>query len=274
VNQKIVLITGGARGIGAACVRAFANAGARVAVCDIDIDLAEQLCAEVRQGGGQAHAFTLDVRRRSQWLATIEKITAAWGTVDVLIGNAGIMPVGPFLEVSVEADVRQVDINLHGVTLGVRAVLPAMLDQGHGHIVNIASLAGRVPTPFGAVYSATKFAVVGFTEALGHELLGTNIHTTVVMPGFVQTELISGLDQPAWPSPSSPEQVAQTVLRAVIKRKRRVYLPWFGGLLALLPWVLPHWISVGLSKLFAIDHLLIPTDTDARDAYRQRAIEE
>jgi hypothetical protein len=68
--------------------------------------------------------------------------------------------------------------------------------------------------------------------------------------------------------------VAQTVLRAVIKRKRRVYLPWFGGLLALLPWVLPHWISVGLSKLFAIDHLLIPTDTDARDAYRQRAIEE
>jgi len=272
--DRIVLITGAARGIGAACADAFARAGARVAVCDIDIAGADATARQLQQAGGTARPWRLDVRDRSDWERVLAKITSTWGPVDVLIGNAGIMPVGPVLEIPEAVDRRQVEVNLNGIIHGVHTVLPTMLERHSGHIVNIASLAGRIPTPYGAVYAATKFGVVGFTEALRHELLETGIEITLVMPGFVETELISGLGRPAWPAPSTPAEVASAILRGVDRKTRHVYLPWYGGLLSLLPWILPHWLSVWLAGLTGVRKLLKPVDTGARAAYRLRAIEE
>jgi NAD(P)-dependent dehydrogenase (short-subunit alcohol dehydrogenase family) len=272
--DQVVLITGAARGIGEALARAFAGAGARVAVCDIDTAGAHAVCATLRAGGADANVWELDVRDRAAWHRVVADIASTWGPVDVLIGNAGIMPVGPVLDVPESVDRRQVDINLHGVIHGVHAVLPAMVERRSGRIVNIASLAGRIATPFAGVYAATKFGVVGFTEALRHELLGTGVEFTLVMPGFVETELITGLGRPAWPAPSTPDQVAQAVLRSVVRGKRWVYLPWFGGLLALLPWIMPFWLSVWIARLTRVDRLLKPVDSSARLAYRRRAIEE
>ncbi len=274
LTAKVVLVTGAARGIGAACAEVFANAHAKVAICDIDLNESQNVAQRLNAAGFTTHAWHLDVRHREDWHRVREEITAMWGPVDILIGNAGLMPVGPVLEIPEAVDRRQIDVNLHGVINGVHVVLPDMLKQQSGHIVNIASLAGRIATPFGAVYAATKFGVVGFTEALRHELLNTGVEFTVVMPGFVETELISGLGRPAWPKPSTPAMVASAVLRGVLRKKGRVYLPWFGGILALLPWIVPHWLSVGLARLFGVQELLKPVNANARSAYRSRAIEE
>jgi len=268
---RVVLITGAARGIGRACAEAFGRAGARVALCDVDGQTVEATAAELAATGMDVHARILDVRDRAAWREAVSAIEEHWGPIDVVVGNAGIMAVGPFLEVSEAAEGQQVDINVHGLIHGLHAVLPRMQTRGRGHFVHIASLAGRVPAPFGAVYAATKFAVVGLTETLRHELHGTGIHFTCVMPGFVQTELISGLASPAWPKPATPESVARATVRAVVKKRARVYVPAYGGLIALLPWLLPHCVVVWLARMLGAHTMLRPVDPAARSAYRRRS---
>ncbi len=274
LQDRVVLITGAARGIGASCAHQFARLGAHVAICDIDVQAAEDVRRKIEADGGIACVWHLDVRDRGAWNSVLDDIRHKWRGVDILIGNAGIMPVGKALEIDERIDIQQVDINLHGVIAGVRAVLPSMLKRNDGHIINIASLAGRIPTPYAAVYAATKFAVVGFSESMRHELTDTNVDITVVMPGLVKTELISGLDHPVWPAPSTPDEVAAAIVNAAVSKKRHVYVPWYGGLLANMPWLMPHALSVWIAKLAGVDHLLKPTDLNARAAYRQRNFEE
>lgn len=271
---RVVLITGGARGIGRACCEAFAQAGASVALCDVDLPTATATQEALTARGLSVQAWQLDVRDRAAWEVVVRDVEARLGPVEVLVGNAGIMPVGSFLSLSEAQESRQVDINLNGLIHGIHAVLPGMQQRESGHLVQIASLAGRVPTPYGAVYAATKFGAVGLGESLRHELEGTGIHVTTVMPGFVQTELISGLQTPSWPKPSTPAAVAEATLKGVLRRKGRVYLPWFASMLVLLPWILPHWMALFLSRLFGVHQALKPADEAARSAYRERAARE
>jgi NAD(P)-dependent dehydrogenase (short-subunit alcohol dehydrogenase family) len=255
---KTVLVTGGARGIGRALCEVFGQAGAQIALCDIDSQAAQATAAALSDQQIQVHTWELDVRDRSAWDTVVLEIEATLGPVDILIGNAGIMAVGDALSLRPQTESRQVDINLMGVIHGVHAVLPGMLQRQSGHIVHMASLAGRIPTPFGASYAATKFGVVGLTEALRHELHGSGISLTCVMPGFVQTELVSGLATPSWPRPRTPTEVAQSTLKGVMK-------------LVVLPWVVPHTLSIWLSRLFGVHAILKPVDEDARLPYRTRA---
>lgn len=272
LTGKTVLVTGGARGIGRALCEEFGSAGAALALCDVDTDTAQSAALQMANAGLKVRCFTLDVRDRDAWTTVVAQIEAELGPVDVLIGNAGIMAVGPVLDLTGETEARQVDINLNGLIHGLHAVLPGMLSRGSGQIVHIASLAGRIPTPFGAVYAATKFGAIGLTEALRHELHGSGVTLTSVMPGFVQTELVTGLATPTWPKPSTPKAVARATLRGVLKRKGRVYVPWFTGILSVLPWLLPHSLSIWLSRLFGVHTILKPVDAAARTAYRARAV--
>jgi len=274
LEDSVVLITGAARGIGRACAQTFAAQKARVALCDIDLSEAQKAAKELQAAGHVADAWQLDVRDARAWATVVAAITDQWGPVDVLVGNAGIMPVGPVLEMDEKTRNRLMDVNIGGIFNGVEAVLPAMLDRGQGHLVHIASLAGRIPMALGGPYCATKFAVVGYGESLHQELRGTGVVSTVVHPGYVETELVAGLPQPRWPPPVTPQAVAEAILRGVSGRRRRVYIPWYGGLLALLPWVLPEWASHGLGSMLGAHTLFQPEDESARASYRQRVAAE
>ena len=160
LGGAVVAITGGAQGIGRATARAFVARGARVAIGDLDVGLAEKTAAEL---GVFAHP--LDVSDQESYAGFVAAVEAELGPVDVLVNNAGIMPNGGFLELDERLDRATMEINVFGVLHGMRLVLPGMLQRGRGHVVNVASLAGKFPVPGLAVYNASKFAVVGLTAA-------------------------------------------------------------------------------------------------------------
>ena len=168
VAGKVVAITGGARGIGKSTATALIRRGARVAIGDLDLALAEQTAAEL---GGNAVAFELDVTDRESFARFLDAAEKELGPIDVLINNAGIMPVGPFVDETDETAKMLVDINLHGVIFGTKLALERMIPRRSGHIVNIASQAGKAGLPGGATYCATKHAVVGLSEAVRLENL-------------------------------------------------------------------------------------------------------
>jgi NAD(P)-dependent dehydrogenase (short-subunit alcohol dehydrogenase family) len=217
-----VAVTGGARGIGLATAGAFARAGASVVIGDVDAEAAGAAAA-----GIGAMALALDVRSAD----SCAEFVAAAGEIDVFVNNAGVAHAGAFLDTPHAMRELQLDVNLRGVVNGMAAVLPGMVARGSGHVVNVASLAGRVPTPNAAVYTATKFAVVGLTQAVRAELRGSGVRLTAVLPTFVRTEMISGLKLDGIPK-IDPTDVADAIVRAA-RRGGPVVVTvprWLGGL--------------------------------------------
>ena len=187
-------ITGAARGIGKATARALLGQGMKVAIGDVDLAAAQEAAAEL---GPSAVALPLDVTERSSFAAFLDRAEEQLGPVDVLVNNAGIMPVGRFVDEDDLTAQRMIDINLHGVILGMKLALERMVPRNRGHIVNISSQAGKFGAPGGATYSATKHAVVGLTEAVRGEmrLMKANVDLSYVMPFVVNTELGGGLGE-------------------------------------------------------------------------------
>lgn len=183
-----VVITGASSGIGAAIGRDLGKYGAFLTLGARREDRLQSLAGEIRQAGGQARHRITDVTRREDVHALVEEAISGFGRVDVLINNAGLMPLSMVENLHVEEWERMVDVNLKGVLYGVAAAVPPMLKQGSGHIINVSSVAGHVVFPGAAVYSATKFAVRALSEGLRRELAG-RIRVTNVSPGAVATEL-------------------------------------------------------------------------------------
>src|SRR3954453_4810929 len=186
LNGKVVAITGGARGIGKATAQALVRQGARVAIGDLGVELARQTASEL---GDSVRAYELDVTSRPSFASFLDAVESDVGPLDVLINNAGIMPITPFLDESDASAVRQLDINVHGTIFGMKEALPRMIGRRSGHIVNLASVAGKGGFPHLATYCASKHAVVGLSESLRAELDGTGIELSCVMPALVNTEL-------------------------------------------------------------------------------------
>ncbi|MEV5832000.1 SDR family oxidoreductase [Nocardia sp. NPDC052112] len=263
---KVVAVTGGARGIGRAIAQRLARSGARVAVGDIDRNAITQAGAEL----APAIALQLDVTDPTSFAAFLDGVESDLGPIDVLINNAGIMPIGRFTEESDEITRRILDINVYGVMLGTKLTLPRMLHRGHGHIVNIASLAGENPTPGMAAYCASKQAVLGFTEAMRLEYRESGIRFSAVLPTFTRTELIAGTRAPLGLL-AEPEDVAAAVAALIARPRRRVTVTRAAGILAtfnkLTPRPLGEYIArrLGVHSTF-VDHV----DRDARRAYDNR----
>src|SRR5215212_11563930 len=260
----VVAITGGGRGIGRATALALAREGARVAVGDLDREAAEQVASEL---GGQALGLALDVTDHAGFTAFLDEVEQKLGPLDILVNNAGIMPVTPLLEESPASIARQLELNLHAVIHGTQEAMRRMVPRGTGHIVQLASLAGRNGFPHLATYSATKHGVVGLSEAVRVELRDTGVEVSVVMPGIVRTELATGLTEARGVKSVTADDVANEIIGALKKPRFDVFVPRSAGPLIKLGAALPRRWREGLARALKADDALLQTDRSARQAY-------
>ena len=190
IEGKVAIITGASSGIGYATAIALSKGGAKVAIGARRTDLLDKLQNEIIQNGGDVFSQKLDVTQKSDCDSFVKTTVKKYGTVDILINNAGLMPLSFVKKLKVDEWDKMIDVNIKGVLYCTAAVLPYMLEKQSGHIVNISSVAGRVVFPAGSVYCATKHAVTAFSEGLRQELSPrSNIRITTIEPGVVATEL-------------------------------------------------------------------------------------
>lgn len=193
LQDRVVLVTGGSRGIGRAISLRLADEGAKVAIADILESDAAQVVAEIDKNGGQAMSIMTDVANLDQVRACVQKVTEAWGQVDVLVNNAGWDKLEPFVESKPETWDKVIAINLKGPINFCHAVIPQMIARKAGKIISISSDAGRVGSTGEAVYSACKAGIIGFTKTLARELARAKINANVVCPGPTETPLLKGI---------------------------------------------------------------------------------
>jgi 2-hydroxycyclohexanecarboxyl-CoA dehydrogenase len=193
LTDRVAIVTGAAQGIGHAIAARLAAEGARVAIADINEDLAKGTAAELVAAGGQACAVKLDVTSLASAMAAVESVERQFGPIDVLVNNAGWDKLEPFVQSTPETWDRVIAINFRGVIHCCKAVAPSMQARGHGKIVSIASDAGRVGSMGEAVYSGCKGAIIAFSKTLARELARNNINVNVVCPGPTETALLKGV---------------------------------------------------------------------------------
>jgi NADP-dependent 3-hydroxy acid dehydrogenase YdfG len=194
LEPKVVLITGASSGIGEATAHLLATKGHRVALGARRVDRIAVLAQEIREGGGEALHQQLDVTELASVRAFVASAHARYGRVDVLVNNAGVMPLSLVEELRIDEWNQMIDVNLRGVLHGIAAVLPIMRKQGAGHIVNVASVSAHRVDPTAAVYCATKYAVRALSEGLRQE--SKDLRVTVVSPGLTRSELFDGIADP------------------------------------------------------------------------------
>jgi NADP-dependent 3-hydroxy acid dehydrogenase YdfG len=193
--EKVVLITGASSGIGGGIARELGGAGAKLVLGARRTDRLEALAEEIRSKGGEVLTQRLDVTDRADVAAFADAAREAFGRVDVMVNNAGVMPLSLMASLKVDEWDRMVEVNIKGVLYGIAAVLPEMTARGAGHIINIASIGGLAVSPTAAVYCATKYAVRAISEGLRQE--NDKIRVTCIYPGVVESELADTITDPA-----------------------------------------------------------------------------
>jgi NAD(P)-dependent dehydrogenase (short-subunit alcohol dehydrogenase family) len=267
----VVAITGGARGIGLATARALTAEGAKVAIGDLDADLARDAAASV---GADTVGLPLDVTDPAVFNTFLDEVEARLGPLDVLVNNAGIMPINRVTDEPGEVARAQVEVNLLAVIHGTKDAVRRFKARGsRGHVVNLSSAAGRIPIAGAATYTATKHAVSGFSNALHIEFTAdrTPIHVTAVHPAIVRTELSSGFEDNKGVSPVTPEDVAAAIVDVLRHPRPDVYVPRSLGPAvrtgALVPRRVGEWLNRVLGgERAALDAIGRPE----RDAYESR----
>jgi short-subunit dehydrogenase len=267
LSGKVVAITGGARGIGKATATALVRKGCRVAIGDLELELAEQTAAGL---GGGTIALPLDVTERGSFAKFLDETERQLGPVDVVVNNAGIMPVTALVDESDASIKRQLDINIYGVIVGTQLAIERLRPRGGGHIVNIASQAGKTAIPGIATYSGTKHAVVGICEAVRAELRGSGVEVHCVMPTVVNTELTAGVGQKLI-KPVEAEDVANEIVEALELGRFDVYVPRSNAVMTRFAALMPRRVNEAIARLMKADKLMFEVDHAARRAYEERA---
>ena len=219
IRGKVIVITGASSGLGEATARHLSASGAIVVLGARRQVRIDALAAELRSHGAAAMSVATDVTDRHQVHNLVAQAIAAYGHVDVMLNNAGLMPHSPLDRVKVDDWDRMVDVNIKGVLYGIAAVLPHMIDRKAGHIINVSSVAGHKVRTGSTVYSATKHAVRAISEGLRQEVKPYGLRTTIISPGAVATELPESITEPMWPTMSA----SSTRSRYLSMRSR---VPW------------------------------------------------
>jgi NADP-dependent 3-hydroxy acid dehydrogenase YdfG len=262
ISSKVVIITGASSGIGEATARAFGRAGARVVLAARRLDRLEVLAAEIESlgGGAEALAVSADLSQLADIHELVHRARKRFGRVDILFNNAGFGRFDWLEKLDPVDDIEaQVAVNLLGVVQATRQVLPLMIAQRSGHILNMVSVAGLVGTPTYTIYAAGKFAVRGFSEALRREVAPWGIQISEIYPGGVTTEFGShaGIKRktrtttPTWLQ-LTPDDVARAVLGLVRRPRPRLIIPWAFRLVAsanqwfpwLVDWAVINWFTI------------------------------
>jgi NAD(P)-dependent dehydrogenase (short-subunit alcohol dehydrogenase family) len=267
IANRVVAITGGARGIGRATAAALVREGARVAIGDLDGDLALQAAEKL---GGGAIGLAVDVTDAAAFTAFLDEVEHQLGPLDVLVNNAGIMPTGPIEDEDDAMTKRHLAINLHAVIHGTREAVRRMRPRRTGHIINISSAAGRVPGARAATYCATKFGVAGFSEAVAQELHGSGVEISIVLPSLTNTELVSGLKSMRGLPWIEPEDVAARIVETLERPRFEVPVPKAMGLVLKLNQMLPYGARSALARITKADTILSDIDDAKRAAYVER----
>jgi NADP-dependent 3-hydroxy acid dehydrogenase YdfG len=231
LDGKVAAVTGASSGIGAATAKALAGAGAAVALGARRVDRLEALASGIDESGGHALAIELDVGKEQSANAFVAEAKSQLGGLDILVNNAGVMLLGPVEGAPTDQWRTMVNVNVLGLLYCTHAALPVMREAGSGHIVNISSVAGRSANAGSAVYNLTKFGVGAFSEALRQEVSPAGIRTTIIEPGFVDTELQGHNEHPAvregiekmrqaLPEVLQAEDIAGAILYAVTQPQR------------------------------------------------------
>jgi NADP-dependent 3-hydroxy acid dehydrogenase YdfG len=269
LSGQVAAITGGGRGIGRATAEALLAQGMMVAIGDLDLPTAEQTASEL-SSRGMIKAYPLNVTEPESHETFIDAVERDLGPIDVYINNAGIMPVGRYLEQDPSSDRRQIEINVFGVLHGMRAILPRFQQRYSGHLVNIASMAGKGGFPGVAVYCGTKHFVVGVSEAVHLELKDTPIEVTCVMPSFVNTELVSGLGSARGVKNAEPTDVAGEIVAALQVPRFDVFVPRAVGRINRVMSVMPRRAREGIAHALKADTVMLDVSPE-RAAYELRA---
>jgi len=237
-HNRIAIVTGGASGIGRALSERLAAAGAFVVLADIEGHAAEQAAASIRQRGERAEAAQVDVSDAAQVEKLVGDTVAKHGRLDFIFNNAGIAAVGELRDGNLADFRRVVEVNLFGVVHGTMAAYRVMLGQGFGNIVNISSMTGLMPTPIISAYSTTKWAIVGFSQALRIEAAELGVRVHVACPGMVRTQIaerniywnVRKEDYLAWLPWQrwmlTPAQAANAILRGTLRNKDIIIFPF------------------------------------------------
>lgn len=265
LDGAVVVVTGGARGIGRATGEAFAATGATVCLGDLDADLAVSAASSFR-----GYAAALDVTSRDSFAAFLGAVRDRYGRIDVLVNNAGVMPLGGFLDEADAISRTTLEVNVWGLIHGMRLVLPEMIARGRGHVVNICSMAGKLPLPGMAVYNASKFAAVGLTAAVRRECDGSGVSVSAVLPSAVRTGLASGVPLGRGLPTVEPAAVAQAVVRSCRTRRAEIPVPGYLAAWDLLAAVTPEPLMRLARRLLGDDRALTQLDPAARAPYESR----
>ncbi|WP_036739571.1 MULTISPECIES: SDR family oxidoreductase [unclassified Paenibacillus] len=233
IEGKVVVVTGASSGIGEQTARVLAQRGAVPVLMARSRDKLERLAAEI---GGGCGVYRLDVQNTAEVNRVFAEVLAEYGRIDVLVNNAGFGVFERFLDAPLEQFEEMMDVNYMGIVRCTKAVLPAMVKSGSGHIVNIASMAGKIGSAKSSGYSATKHAVLGLTNSLRQELAGTGVRLSAVNPGPIDTPFFERADPTgnyvkniSW-FMLKPERVAGAIIRAVEKEKAEIDLPFIAGI--------------------------------------------
>ncbi|MFF0493178.1 SDR family oxidoreductase [Nocardia sp. NPDC004068] len=267
IRGKVVVITGGARGIGLATATALRAHGAKIAIGDVD----EVAVKESGSARDFEHYARLDVTDQQSFTAFLDEVERRLGPIDVLINNAGIMPTGRVVEEPDALTRRILDINVYGVILGSKLALARMLPRRSGHIINIASLAGETHVPGLATYNASKHAVLGFTDTLREEYRDSGVSFSSVLPTLTNTDLGSGVTAPRLLRPAEPEEIADAIANLLVRPRAKVRVTRVAGTISRFFGLLPQDVADALGRSLGSGRAFLDdVDAGARKAYEER----